>query len=361
MIHDVLVAGAGPAGAVAATLLARKGYRVVLADGVDPARHKIGEHLAASAVHLLRRLQIDFHPERHVPNGGILSCWGSEQLIATDSFNDPEGPGLLLDRTAFDAALRANAVAAGAEFRPADVGSVRRERSWQAILRDGSALSARWLVDATGRRASLARQLGIARRRDARMAAVYRIGSGDRPGLDRTRLDRTMIEATANGWWYAAYLPDGRSIAGFHLGIDDAAAFAKRPDAWVQALNETMHIKTRFSPATFTTRLAPIEAGGACLAQFSGDGWLACGDAALSFDPVSGHGMLAAVHQGALASDCIADALAGSATALCDYSNRLEQLRCVYLRRHREVYLSERRWRSMPFWSSCIQAREAVV
>jgi flavin-dependent dehydrogenase len=356
MIPDVLVAGAGPAGAVAATLLARKGCRVVLADGAGPARHKIGEHLAAGAVHLLRRLRIDFHPERHVPNGGILSCWGSEQLIATDSFNDPEGSGLLLDRTAFDAVLRGNAVAAGAEFRPADVVSVRHDGNWQAVLRDGSAISARWLVDATGRRASLARQLGIARRRDARMAAVYRIGASDRP-----RLDRTMIEATPNGWWYAAYLPDGRPIAGFHLGIGDAAVFARRPDAWLQALNETIHIKTRFSPAAFTTRLAPVEAGGACLARFAGDGWLACGDAALSFDPVSGYGMLAAVHQGALASDCIADALGGGATALCDYSDRLEQLRTVYSRRHREVYLRERRWRSTPFWSSCIQPREAAV
>jgi flavin-dependent dehydrogenase len=361
MIHDVLVAGAGPAGAVAATLLARKGYRVVLADGADPARHKIGEHLAAGAVHLLRRLKIDFRTDRHVPNGGILSCWGSEQLTATDSFNDPEGSGLLLDRTAFDAALRGNAVVAGAEFRPADVGSVKRDGNWQAVLRDGSALTARWLVDATGRRASLARQLGIARRRDARMAAVYRIGSGDRPGLDRTRLDRTMIEATPNGWWYAAYLPDGRPIAGFHLGIDDAAVFARRPDAWVQALNETIHIKTRFSPATFTTRLAPVDAGGASLARFGGDGWLACGDAGLSFDPISGYGMLAAVHQGALASDCIADALGGGATALCDYSNRLEQLRSVYCRRYREVYLRERRWKLMPFWSSHVQPHEAAV
>jgi flavin-dependent dehydrogenase len=356
MIHDVLVAGAGPAGAVAATLLARKGWRVVLADGIGPARHKIGEHLAAGAVQLLRRLQIDFHPERHVPNGGILSCWGSEALIATDSFSDPEGSGLLLDRTAFDAALRANAVAAGAEFRPADVGSISRDGSWQAALRDGSAISARWLVDATGRRASLARQLGIARRRDARMAAVYRIGPND-----RSRLDRTMIEATPNGWWYAAHLPDGRPIAGFHLGIDDAAVFARRPDAWVQALNETIHIKTRFPPATFTTRLAPVEAGGACLAQFAGDGWLACGDAALSFDPISGYGMLAAVHQGALASDCIADALRAGTTALSDYCGRLEQLRSVYCGRHREVYLREHRWRSMPFWSSCIEPCEAPV
>jgi flavin-dependent dehydrogenase len=354
MIHDVLVAGAGPAGAVAATLLARKGYRVVLADGVDPARHKIGEHLAAGAVHLLRRLQIDFHPERHVANGGILSGWGSEALIATDSFNDPEGPGLLLDRTAFDAALRANAVAAGAEFRTANVGSLRRGEGWCATLQDGSAVAARWLVDATGRRAFLARHLGVARHRDAALVAVYRIGVNDRP-----RLDRTMIEAAPNGWWYAADLPDGRSIAGFHLGIADATGFTRHPDAWLQALDKTIHIKTRFPSARFTTRLATVEAGGGCLTRFSGDGWLACGDAALAFDPVSGYGMLAAIHQGTLASDCIAGAFEGRPTAPAEYSSRLDRLRATYCRRHREVYRSERRWRSMPFWSSTIASYAA--
>jgi flavin-dependent dehydrogenase len=354
MIHDVLVAGAGPAGAVAATLLARKGFRVVLADGVDPARHKIGEHLAAPAVHLLRRLQIDFHSERHVPNGGILSCWGSDQLLATDSFSDPDGAGLLLDRTAFDAALRANAAAAGAEFRPANLASVRRGGGWWATLQDGSAVAARWLVDATGRRAFVARQLGVERHRDAGLVAVYRIGVNGRP-----RLHRTMIEAAPNGWWYAADLPDSRSIAGFHLGIADAAGFTKHPDAWLHALDETIHIKTRFPSARFTTRLAAAEAGGGCLTRFSGDGWLACGDAALSFDPVSGYGMLAAIHQGALASDCIAGAFEGRPTAPADYSGRLDRLRATYSRRHREVYRSERRWRSMPFWSSTTASHAA--
>jgi flavin-dependent dehydrogenase len=354
MIHDVLVAGAGPAGAVAATLLARKGYRVVLADGVDPARHKIGEHLAAGAVHLLRRLQIDLHPERHVPNGGVLSCWGSEALIAIDSFNDPEGSGLLLDRTAFDAALRADAVAAGAEFRPANVASITRNEGWRVLLQDGSAVAARWLVDATGRRAYLARHLGVERQRDAGLVAVYRIGENDRP-----RLHRTMIEAAPDGWWYAADLPDGRSIAGFHLNIADAAGFTKHPDAWVQALDRTIHLKTRFPSAHFTTRLAPVEAGGGCLTRFSGDGWLACGDAALSFDPVSGYGMLAAIHQGELASDCIAGACEGQPMALTDYSSRLDRLRATYSRRLREVYRSERRWRSMPFWSSTIASHAA--
>jgi len=54
-----------------------------------------------------------------------------------------------------------------------------------------------------------------------------------------------------------------------------------------------------------------------------------------------------AIHQGALASDCIADALDGGTTALGEYSSRLDQLRRVYSQRHRDVYLSERRWKSI--------------
>jgi flavin-dependent dehydrogenase len=124
-------------------------------------------------------------------------------------------------------------------------------------------------------------------------------------------------------------------------------------------LDETIHIKTRFPSARFTTRLAAVEAGGGRLTRFSGDGWLACGDAALSFDPVSGYGMLAAIYQGALASDYVAGALEGQPAAPADYSSRLGRLRATYCWRHRDVYWSERRWRSMPFWSSTIASHAA--
>src|SRR3989442_5424675 len=54
---DVLIVGAGPAGAVAATLLARAGARVRLIDRADFPRDKLcGDTVNPGALALLRRL-----------------------------------------------------------------------------------------------------------------------------------------------------------------------------------------------------------------------------------------------------------------------------------------------------------------
>jgi flavin-dependent dehydrogenase len=46
-----------------------------------------------------------------------------------------------------------------------------------------------------------------------------------------------------------------------------------------------------------------MEAGGARLDRFFGEGWLACGDAALSFDPSSSQGLLTALYSGKSAAE----------------------------------------------------------
>ena len=55
---DVIVAGAGPAGAVAAFALSRKGHSVLLADKISPSTCKIGEALPGAAERLLRSLDL---------------------------------------------------------------------------------------------------------------------------------------------------------------------------------------------------------------------------------------------------------------------------------------------------------------
>ena len=105
---DAIVAGTGPAGAVAALVLARHGHRVLLADKIEPSAFKVGEALPGAAARLLRALdlpplELDSH---HCSIGGNFTSWNSETLIATDFINDPDGPGWRLNRVHFDGALR---------------------------------------------------------------------------------------------------------------------------------------------------------------------------------------------------------------------------------------------------------------
>ena len=97
---DVLVAGAGPAGAVAAYVLARSGRRVLLANSVDPKVPKFGEALPGAAVRLLRSIGLP------APNSADRTCRSAAifrpgmpiELIASDFFREPNGPGWRLDR-----------------------------------------------------------------------------------------------------------------------------------------------------------------------------------------------------------------------------------------------------------------------
>ena len=346
---DAVVAGAGPAGAAAAQTLARAGVRVLLADAVSPA-HKVGEALPGAALRLLQAL--DFPrpgPEGpHTPIRGTLSAWGSSDLVATDALRDRDGPGWRLDRSGFDASLRAAARGSGAGWRAAGVAAMMRDGSeWTVRLTSAETFKARWLIDATGRRATVARRLGARRLRDARLVACYAVGQ---PGAD-VPLSRTLIEAVPQGWWYAARLPGGAPVAGLQVGPEDARRLATDAAAWRTALAGTRHVAERFLPSLFGSLLPPLDAGGSRLDRLAGEGWIACGDAALAFDPVSGQGILAALHGGIMAARGVLGALGGDPGAVPAYGNQMERVRRAYEVQWTEAYRDEQRWPGEAFWA----------
>jgi flavin-dependent dehydrogenase len=350
---DAIVAGAGPAGAVAAFILSRSGHRVLLADMPGPPAYKIGEALPGAAERLLRSLDLPAPATGgpHTPIGGNLSSWNSEALVATDFIRDPSGPGWRLDRVRFDADLRAAAVGTGASLRSAHVRDLRgQDACWEIRLDDGSVERTRWIVDATGRRAALARRLGVKRLRDVRLVALYAIGDASAD----LQLDRTVVEAVRGGWWYAARLPSGAPVAGFHTLAREAARLNADPGAWSRALAGTRHIGPMLRHVRFGRAMRAVEACGARLAQFSGDGWIACGDAAMSFDPISGQGIFSALHSGMATGSGVAEALqrdSHDSAILDDYPGRMENVWHIYRARCRAVYRSERRWCAEPFWT----------
>jgi flavin-dependent dehydrogenase len=355
---DAIVAGAGPGGAVAAYVLARGGRRVLLADAVDPKSPKVGEALPGAAVRLLRSLDLPLPAKGgpHTPIGGNLSCWNSDQLFAADFLRHPDGPGWRLDRARFDADLRAAAVRAGAMLRSARVTDVKqRGTAWSARLDDDGTETARWIIDATGRRAAIARRLGAKRLRDARLIALYAAGAST-TGFP---LNRTVIEAVSHGWWYAARLPSGVPLAGFHTLHRDAMQLLADPDGWRRALADTRHVGPMLADTPFEHPPRALEACGARLDCLSGDGWIACGDAALSFDPISGQGIFNALHGGMTAGLAIDDRLKGDSARLDEYSKQIDNVRRFYVARCRGTYHRERRWVDEPFWSMLGEEIEA--
>jgi len=350
--YDVVVAGAGPAGAAAACLLARAGLAVALLDprlraGAAPT--KPGEALPGAVDRLLRAhaLPRPADSRAHRPIGGNISAWGEPEATHRDFLAEPDGPGWRVDRRVFEADLVAAARAAGAGLRAGAVlDVVRAGAGWQVTTDDGETSAARWLVDATGRAARLARSLGARRHHDEGLVAVVGEGAPDAA----LRLSRTLVETTPEGWWYAALLPGGAPIFMLHTRPAHAARLMRDPCAWRAALAATRHVAAAFPGALVDGPLRSFDARGGRLDPVWGAGWAACGDAALCFDPAAAQGMFSALHGGCELAAAVVAALRGELGPLRTYGERLAEIRRIYRSRVRAHYAAERRWSDAPFW-----------
>jgi flavin-dependent dehydrogenase len=210
LAHDVAVVGGGPAGATAALTLARVGLDVVMVEASRYQRVRLGETVPPPARKVLARLGLgaNWAATEVTPSFGTSSAWGGPELASNSFISSPYGNGWHLDRRRFDLRLGAGAAAAGVRLvqgvRVTACTPAPRD-TWRLTLdRDGRAngMTVGAVVDATGRRARLARALGARRHVVDRLVGVavqYR-GAPTDGGF-------TLVEAVRDGWWYSAPVP----------------------------------------------------------------------------------------------------------------------------------------------------------
>jgi hypothetical protein len=82
-----------------------------------------------------------------------------------------------------------------------------------------------------------------------------------------------------------------------------------------------------------------------------GDAWVAAGDAACVWDPLSSAGILKALRTGRLAAFVALDAMQGRPDTTLRYTSILRREHAAYLEERTRYYGLEGRWRDAPFWS----------
>jgi flavin-dependent dehydrogenase len=303
---DVIVAGAGPAGAIAALVLARAGARVVIVDRELFPRDKLcGDTLNPGAIEQLRELGLGADmPASARPLFG-MRLTGPHASVAA---RYPAGVyGLAVRRIDLDAWLLEQAVRAGARFEGGL--TVRR-----ALVDDTAAGAVRGLV--------LSRRADVA---ETRMPAVLTIAADGRRSAVCRSVGLTGEAPRPRRWAYGVYASGVRGMTdlgemhvrgGWYLGIAPVTdslvnvcvvrhpeAGADRPlDVITRAIDSDAELRDRFREVQFESDVRVLGPLGCVVHAVGRPGVLAAGDASGFVDPMTGDGLRLAIQSAVLAA-----------------------------------------------------------
>ncbi|QGZ37781.1 flavin-dependent dehydrogenase [Pseudoduganella flava] len=351
---DVAVIGAGPAGCALALNLAPF-HRVIVVDKGSAARRRVGESLPAAGGRLLRDMGLadEFLAQGHTPCHVMRSSWGEGEVVEQDALRNLDGHGWHLDRARFDAWLVEVAARRGAAtLRDTRLLGVRGAPGhWKLDLaRAGRPVRvrARALVDASGRDGVLARHVGGRRAPAGKLICGWVFGHDDGRAAGIAEL-----HAEAEGWWYSAALPARRRLLAFYSDADlPAARAAHSASGLLMRMANVPQLRALLVDHRFAADgdHGFCAAHGAALEQPAGDGWLAVGDAALAFDPLSSQGLFNALYTGLAGAEALHRHLQGDLAALPQYADELARVQRTYAARLDACYAHERRWPDSAFW-----------
>jgi flavin-dependent dehydrogenase len=307
-VVEVLIAGAGPAGAVAAIVLARAGVRVLMVDRARFPRPKLcGDTLNPGALAVLERLGLQPDPDGRGLRLRGMRVTSGRGVSITGCYRQHHA--LAITREIFDHLLVQAAARAGAHVEEGVrvVEPLVDETSGRPVVR-GAVLDtprgrvrmpAAWTIGADGRRSALALALRlsahpIAPRRWA--VGAYYAGVA---GLE------DVGEIHVRDGHYLGVAPLMGGLANVCVVTADDGRLARPHELLVNTLASDPLLRDRFASAT---RVSAIDCDGPLAVEnrYCGlEGLLLAGDSAGFDDPMTGDGLRFALRGGLLAAEAV--------------------------------------------------------
>ena len=304
---DVFVAGLGPAGASAAHAAACAGLSVLAVD-----RKSAGGHPVQCA---------EFVPAMLAPIEQCVPSMQRQPIAAMQTFIDAAAPqwqenfpGVMIDRGAFDTAIVAKAIKAGADCR-FKITLNKLDPDGVVFLSNGDRVKARAVIGADGPRSKIGKAIGVVNQALV-VTRQYTV-----PFTTNYRAVDIFLSAEYSGG-YAWLFPRNRRA---NIGIGLIPAARERLTNLLDKLHAQLIDKGRVGSKIFTRTGGYIPVGGILelSRQFGQTPVILCGDAAGLTNPITGAGISSAVISGALAGEHIAAYLSGDPRALTDYADEV--------------------------------------
>ena len=337
---DVFVIGGGPAGSTVSTLLARDGFRVVMAEKERHPRFHIGESLLPMNLPILERLGV----AEQVAAIGVRKAGADFTLPDGDggyrtfhfdrALGDSPGHAWEVRREDFDALLFRHARDHGVEaFEHCEVVDVAQEPdgSHRVTTRDADGETRRWrtrfLVDASGRDTLMARRRGWKRRNPAHSSAAifgHFRGVRRRPGDEQGNISIYWFE---HGWVWMIPLRDGLMSVGAVCWPEYLRQRGGRPVS--EFLAETIalcpHAASRMADASSANEVRVTGNYSYTSRRMTAPGLVLVGDAFAFIDPVFSSGVYLAMNSAEQAVPLARQWLAGEHAAYQRSCRRYER------------------------------------
>jgi geranylgeranyl reductase family protein len=288
---DAVVAGAGPAGAVAARDLARQGARVALVDGSHPREKPCGGGVTGRALALVGATL-------PAAAGRAIDAVTFEAGARNARVPIPDREALrVFPRAAFDATLLRQAIEAGATHITSRVNRVTRTAGvWQITAGDVS-ITAPWLLGADG-------PAGVVRKHVFRPFERRQLSIAAGSYVEGVDTGEIVIgfSAEPRGYLWSFPRPGHLAVGACAQAHETTAAEMHAvTDRWLDGYTPAAgHARRRYA-----WPIPSLEARDVDAEHPAGQGWMLLGDAAGLVDPITREGIFFALRSGMLAAAAV--------------------------------------------------------
>jgi flavin-dependent dehydrogenase len=305
---DVAVIGGGPAGSTAATLLARRGYKVIALEKARHPRFHIGESLLPMNLPIFERLGV-MEKVRELGVHKAGADFEADNAAGYNTFDFAQALGhspphaYQVWRQDFDRMLFEHARECGADTREGhqvigiDQAGPRSTRLEVRVQGGGYHIQARYVVDASGRDTFLGAKMKLRRKnREHQSAAIFGHfrGAELRPGKEAGNISIYRFE---HGWMWMIPLRDGVMSVGAVCRPDYLKQRSgKTVDFLLATLQKNPALWRRLQGAELISD--EVRATGNYSydsVHMGGPGWVMVGDAFAFLDPVFSSGVYLAM------------------------------------------------------------------